>query len=436
MGKKAETPPAPDYAAAAEKTGASNQVAQTKADYTNRPTIKTPFGTQSWEQAQGVDPGTGQPITQWTQNTTLDPSTQKSLDAQQAVDLSKSQLAQKSIGGMQDAYAQPFDWNKMSAMGAPPTGGGLKAQPVGGAGQGIMSGLGPVSPVPDAGGDMGRQRIEQGYMDRLRPQQERDQARLETQLMNSGTRRGSEIWNQELEKQSDRASRSQFDAMDRAGQEQSRQFGMELQGQGQEFQQGMGAAEFGNRAQAQGFGQEVAQAGQNFGQEQAAQGQNYNQESQTAQAQNQQRQQQIAEEQMRRAMPLNEMNAILTGAQVGMPSMPGFNTSRSSGGVDYSGAATNQNQASMDAYNAKQQQTQGLMSGLGTAAQVGMMFSDRRLKLNVVKVGDHPIGVPIYEYDIFGQRQRGVMAQDMLKVAPERVHEHRSGFLMVDYGGL
>ena len=501
MGKKS-TPPPPDYAAAAEKTGASNQAAQTAADWTNRPTINTPWGTQSWKAGAGIDPSTGRRVTNWTQNTTLAPAQQAALNSQQAVDLGKSQLAEGSIGRMQDAYSQPFNWDNMQAMGQAAPGGGLMAgnlQPsqqlnaqhlaqgpqtqagnldpsnfqTQGAGQGMMSGL-------SAGGDMGRQRIEQGYMDRLRPEQERQQAGLETKLQNMGLTRGSEGWNREMQRQGDQNSRQQFDAMDKAGAEQTRQFNMALQGgqfqnaaQAQGFGQNMSqnAQNFGQQAQAgqqnyaqqaeantdnfnraatagaQNFGQQQqagtynfgqqAQAGaQNFSQQQGAQNQNYNQQMQTANYQNQLRQQQISEQQMQRAMPLNEMNAILTGAQVGMPTMPGFNASKSAGGVDYSGAAQNQYSAAMDSYNAKAQQAQGMMSGLGGLASTAMMFSDRRLKSNIVKVDDHPIGVAVYEYDIFGRRERGVMAQELMLVAPERVNTHPSGFLMVDYRGM
>jgi hypothetical protein len=65
-----------------------------------------------------------------------------------------------------------------------------------------------------------------------------------------------------------------------------------------------------------------------------------------------------------------------------------------------------------------------------------MKFSDARLKSNVVQIGVHPRGIGVYEYDIFGRRERGVMAQELLAVAPELVHTHPSGFMMVNYGGL
>ena len=62
--------------------------------------------------------------------------------------------------------------------------------------------------------------------------------------------------------------------------------------------------------------------------------------------------------------------------------------------------------------------------------------SDRRLKSNIVRIGTHPLGIGIYEYDIFGERTRGVMADEVLTVRPEAVLEDPSGYLMVDYGRL
>jgi hypothetical protein len=52
-----------------------------------------------------------------------------------------------------------------------------------------------------------------------------------------------------------------------------------------------------------------------------------------------------------------------------------------------------------------------------------------------VKVGDHPKGFGIYEYDIFGVRQRGVMADEVEKVMPHAVVEI-DGYKAVNYGLL
>lgn len=73
-----------------------------------------------------------------------------------------------------------------------------------------------------------------------------------------------------------------------------------------------------------------------------------------------------------------------------------------------------------------------LASGIGALAA----FSDRRLKSNVRLVGTHPIGIGIYEYDKFGRRERGVMADEVELVRPDAVIDTPSGFKAVDYGKL
>ncbi|MES2637554.1 MAG: tail fiber domain-containing protein [Pseudomonadota bacterium] len=78
--------------------------------------------------------------------------------------------------------------------------------------------------------------------------------------------------------------------------------------------------------------------------------------------------------------------------------------------------------------------TLGTVAGLALTA--ASLFSDARLKTNIKKVGTHPLGIGIYEYDKFGERERGVMAQEAEKVKPEAVTTHASGFKQVNYGLL
>ena len=75
-----------------------------------------------------------------------------------------------------------------------------------------------------------------------------------------------------------------------------------------------------------------------------------------------------------------------------------------------------------------------LAGSLGSAALLAP--SDRRLKSNIVRLGTHPLGIGIYAYDIFGERQLGVMADEVEQVKPEAVMTHPSGYKMVNYGAL
>lgn len=72
-------------------------------------------------------------------------------------------------------------------------------------------------------------------------------------------------------------------------------------------------------------------------------------------------------------------------------------------------------------------------SVVGTVASIAALFSDRRLKMNIKRIGTHPIGIGIYQYVIAGKQQIGVMADEVKQVMPEAIIMHRSGFMQVDY---
>jgi hypothetical protein len=244
----------------------------------------------------------------------------------------------------------------------------------------------------------------------------------------------------------------------------------------QAFNQNLGAAQFGNQAQQQLFGQMMNQAdlanratGQQFSQDLASQqfrnqalgqasaldiqrmnaqnsalSQQQALNQQFAAFQNQLRQQAIAEQMQRRGMSLNEMNALLSGQQVNMPQMPSFVSAQRSETPNILGATQMGYDAALGAYNAQQAagaNTMGGLFSLGSAAlsnpaASAFMFSDRRLKRNIKRVGTHATGVGIYEYTMLGYPQVGVMAQELQAVRPDLVKRHQNGYLMVNYGGL
>lgn len=72
---------------------------------------------------------------------------------------------------------------------------------------------------------------------------------------------------------------------------------------------------------------------------------------------------------------------------------------------------------------------------LGSLIGKGLsLFSDRRLKTDIVKVGSYPNGLPMYEftYKDHPGRWRGTMADDVEKKYPEAVGE-RYGYKTVNY---
>lgn len=145
------------------------------------------------------------------------------------------------------------------------------------------------------------------------------------------------------------------------------------------------------------------------------------------------RQQAIAESLRRRGATLNEINALMTGQQVGAPTMPGFTSAGRTATPDYMGAMGAATQNEIDRYNAQQMRQQGLYSGLAQMGSTGMSafaFSDRRLKRNIKRVGTTPGGQPLYSYTIFGRNEIGVMADES---PPEAIVLHASGYYQVDY---
>lgn len=146
--------------------------------------------------------------------------------------------------------------------------------------------------------------------------------------------------------------------------------------------------------------------------------------------------QQYAQEVANRNMPMNELNAIRTGAQVTNPTFQQAPQQATTSGPDMMAAATGQNQYNMGLYNSQVGQQNAL---LGAAAKVGSaaLMSDMRLKTNIKRIGTHDkLGIGIYSYIKFGKPEIGVMAQELEKVRPDAVHLHESGYKMIDVGAL
>jgi len=83
-------------------------------------------------------------------------------------------------------------------------------------------------------------------------------------------------------------------------------------------------------------------------------------------------------------------------------------------------------------------------SQAGDAAAMVMAPSDRRVKRNIVRVGDHPLGVGLYLFDYDAERAArwghgrhlGVMADEVEAVMPAAVSFAADGTKQVDYGML
>ena len=129
-------------------------------------------------------------------------------------------------------------------------------------------------------------------------------------------------------------------------------------------------------------------------------------------------------------------SALNTGMQAGAGVQAGYGQALS-GYSDIMG-----NYTKMGAADIQAQAASSPLGGLGSLAGslIGSgglkgLFSDRRLKVNVTKVGELESGLSIYEYDYVwgGPRQRGVMAQEVRHIIPDAVICDKSGYLAVDY---
>lgn len=205
--------------------------------------------------------------------------------------------------------------------------------------------------------------------------------------------------------------------------------------QAQQVGQSQSAAGFYNEAQSQAMQQELSrQAAAN-----AAQQQLFQQNIAQQQFRNTAVQQALAQQAAIRSIPVNEISALLSGGQVNVPQFQGYSGVTVAPAPIFQGGQA-QDAAAMQRYGIAANQAASNAGGLfnlaGSLGSAAIMASDRRLKSNIVRLGTHPLGIGIYAYNIFGERQLGVMADEVEQVKPEAVLTHSSGFKMVNYGAL
>jgi DNA-binding transcriptional MerR regulator len=165
-----------------------------------------------------------------------------------------------------------------------------------------------------------------------------------------------------------------------------------------------------------------------FNQSLSANAQNFGQVMDRSSYANQIRQQQIAETMQQRGFELNEINALLSGGQVGLPQMPTFSQSEQATPPDMLGAGIAQANA-----QAAQNPTNGILGAGATLGAAAITASDRRLKYNIKRIGTNK-GYPWYSYNLKydGSAHEGVMADEI----PEKYTVDFGGLKAVNYGAL
>lgn len=144
----------------------------------------------------------------------------------------------------------------------------------------------------------------------------------------------------------------------------------------------------------------------------------------------------IQEQSFFRNEPLNMLNAVRSASPVNVPQFQGYNGANVAPAPIF-GATQAQGANDMQRYGINQAGDNAMMQGLFSLGSAGVTkYSDRRLKTNVERIGTHPLGIGVYEYDIFDRREVGVMADEVMTVKPEAVSVGADGFYRVNYGDL
>lgn len=326
-------PPTPDYAAAAAAQGAANLESAVAQGHINNPNVIGPTGTQTttWD-------GNNPTVTQ-----TLSPAEQAIYDQN-----ARNRLGLGNLAGQGTEALQGLIGTKLDLSGLPSAPGSAEEMR-----KSVMDAM-----LSRSNTDIGNQ-----------------ESAARSNLIAAGIPVGSVAYNNEM----DKFQRSRNDARNQAelsaGQEASRNFGMDSDA----------------------------------------------------------RKAALSELLTQRQTPLNEITALTSGSQVSNPfSTPGYAQNGTVAPAPVFAGAQAQGQYNMDAAN---QQSSGMNALLGAGARLGAAYigSDVRWKSNIVKLGTHKAGMGWYEYDIDGIRTQGVMAQEARLYRPEAIYQRPDGYLMVNY---
>lgn len=479
MGKKKPAPPpAPDYAAAATAQGQANMQAGQQTASLSNPNIYGPYGNQTVSYDTTGPNGMMQP----TIRQTLNPEAQAALEAQQRVERGTAELGEQGLSQARNILNTPFSYQGPGIQTSFNTGPQAQTS-LGDYGQ-VRQSLGDYGQVQQSLGDYGSAlrdldlsgisnmplnagtTAQSAIMSRLDPQLKRDEEAQRARLANQGLTAGGEGYNAEQNLFDQRRNDLYTQAgavglnLDMAANQQG--FNQRLQqgqfgnaAQQQNYLQSLGAGEFANQAQGQRYSQALGDAGfynqaqdQRYNQALGNAGfynqgvaQNFNQNRSAAEFGNSAVAQSLQHQLGLYNQPMNQLSALMSASQIQAPQFQQY-TGANINAAPVFDATKQQGQWATDIYG---QQMAGYNAGMqalgaavgGLAGNAGLFAkSDIRLKSNIVRVGDHPLGIGIYEYDIDGHRERGVMAQEVMTVRPTAVAVHPDGYLMVDYGAL
>lgn len=402
------TPDPPDPRATAQAQFGANVDSAIANAFMNNYDETSPFGSVEYDLAGSQwfkdSSGKWQEIPRFNRTVQLTDEQQAILDQQNQASYNLAGLAADQSGFVRNYLNEPFN-----PEGLPPRGQGpnLERGPTefGPAGE-ITKSYGPTDYSAD------RSRVEDAIMSRYNRHFADTESALDQKLRNQGLMPGTEAYDRQFRQMREMQNDATMQAILTGGQEQSRLAGLARD-----------RATFENAAQNQEFGQ--AQARGLFG----LQGASTNNQAELAEfdAMNRNRQQALEEAYAMRNQPLNEITAMLSGVGLNVPQFTSpFQTGIAPAPIADLIQSDYQNRLS--ASNAQAQGLFGLLSaGLG-------LFSDRRLKTHIRRIGSLRNGLNLYRYRFRhdGREQIGVMADEVAKVLPDAVRK-LGGLWTVDY---
>jgi hypothetical protein len=344
--KGGSAPPPPDpYATSAAQTQSNKDTATYNAA-TNNGNTYTPWGNSTF--TPRTDPNTG--ATTYDQTVTLDPTQQKLLDVQNQQDLSLGNLSNALVDQAGAAYSKPIDTSGLPAIQSAPdaVAGGYKTSV-------DTNGLPQLLGANDMEG--ARKQIQDALYQRqasyLDPQYQQREQQLQSRLAAQGITQNSEAWNNSLDELNRARSFDYGQARDQA-----------ITG-GLGEMTGLAGIASNNRGQL--YGERSQDANLNN----TAYSQQLSEALQRMQGNNAARSQGLNEQFALREAPMNELNALRSATAVDQPQFDGA-AKTSAAPTDVSGNINNNYQQRLNIWNANQQSSNGLMSGLmGMAGSVG-----------------------------------------------------------------
>jgi len=218
MGSKSDAPPAPDYVGAAYAQGAANVDAARASAKLSNPNVYTPYGSQTVTYNGDVPT-----VTQ-----SLTPTSQRTLDAQQAVQYQLANLGQKGTGIASNVLDKPFNFGGPAVQTSLDTSG--------------------IAKMPVNAGTTGQQAI----MARLEPSLQKQRTSTETQLINQGLRPGTEAYNNAIQLLGQQENDARQQAVLQG-------LNLDIGANAQGFNQALQGGQFGNTAQQQALAQAIQQ---------------------------------------------------------------------------------------------------------------------------------------------------------------------------------